>query len=75
MLKRYLVFAHVDYYPGGGFEDFVESFASKKEAMKYVENHVGIGKSFDWECGQVVDQNTTEKWYYETFYDDEYSWE
>lgn len=32
MLKRYLVFDYGDYYPGGGWNDFVGSFDSLEEA-------------------------------------------
>ena len=82
-MKRYLVFAGIDCYPGGGFNDFIESFESKQEALAKVENMVGmdapdnIDTSFYCEWGQVVDQETEEKWYYETFGKDglEYSWE
>ena len=31
-MKRYLVFAGIDYYPAGGWNDFQGSFASLNEA-------------------------------------------
>lgn len=33
-IKRYLVFDYSDYYPGGGWDDFVDSFDTLEEARK-----------------------------------------
>lgn len=34
-MKRYLLFAGSWYYPGGGWNDFVESFDTLEEAMEH----------------------------------------
>jgi hypothetical protein len=53
MLKRYLVFAGDSYYPGGGWEDFVDSFDSLDEA--HASAATAQEKS-DW--SHVVDTHT-----------------
>jgi hypothetical protein len=36
-LKRYLVFWYPQYYPGGGWNDFEDSFATLEKARSYVK--------------------------------------
>lgn len=51
MIKRYLVFAGLNYYPYGGWSDFVDSFDNVTEA------HVcALNQKLDW--WQVVDTQT-----------------
>lgn len=49
-LKRYLVFEFEQYYPAGGWNDFVGSFDTLEEARK---------KS-DWDC-QIIDSETSKE--------------
>ena len=50
-MQRYLLFMGSNYYPSGGWEDFVGSFPSVEGALVYaLEGH---GHSRDW--FQVVD--------------------
>jgi hypothetical protein len=52
-MKRYLLFAGDDYYPAGGFEDFIKDFDSIEDAENCLPT-----LSFDWY--QIVDQETGE---------------
>lgn len=36
-MKRYLLFAGSYYYPGGGWDDFIQSFDTLEEAMAHPE--------------------------------------
>jgi len=38
-LKRYLVFAYDNYYPAGGWGDFMGSFDTIEEAITKLEKH------------------------------------
>jgi len=55
-LKRYLVFVGSDFYPGGGWEDFVGSFATKEEALAYAGEKVHSTKYLGW--SQIIDLET-----------------
>lgn len=50
-MKRYLLFCFDSYYPGGGWNDFVDSFDSVYEANKR-------GASDTQENFQIVDSTT-----------------
>jgi hypothetical protein len=50
---RYFLFAGKDYYPGGGWADFVDYYGSVEEAMK-----AGMSPKYDWM--QVVDTQAVE---------------
>ncbi len=43
-MKTYMVFAYDHYYPGGGVNDSLDSFADLQEAKDYCEN---LNKHFD----------------------------
>lgn len=51
-MKRYLVFAGDQYYPAGGWEDFMGAFVTLEEAQDYYEKLTGT----DWK--QLVDLET-----------------
>lgn len=52
-MKRYLLFAGDNYYPSGGWGDFVDGFDSVEQAaLKLAE------RSYDW--FQIVDATTGE---------------
>lgn len=51
-MKRYLLFAGDHYYPSGGWNDFVGSFDTAREAMEWAESKA-IKDSDDW--AHVVD--------------------
>lgn len=44
-MKRYLLFAGPGYYPLGGWDDFIGSFDSEAEAIKYA---LGDHLTQDW---------------------------
>jgi len=44
-MNRYLVFAGADYYPIGGFDDFVAGFRELQYAMKFIETIHETGKN------------------------------
>ena len=50
-MKEYLVFLGDDFYPLGGWEDFVDSFAFSEEAIEYIQS---IEPAFKW--AQIVYQ-------------------
>ena len=52
-MKRYIVFAGFDYYPGGGWDDFAGSFDTLSEAQA-----AGIADHGDW--FQILDTQTWE---------------
>lgn len=54
-MKRYLVFADDIYYPGGGWEDFKDSFETELEAVAYSRGFVK--DSYSW--AHVVDSETS----------------
>lgn len=41
-LNRYLVFSYPEYYPGGGWNDFVSSFDSLEEAERETTKERGL---------------------------------
>lgn len=53
-MKRYLIFMGLDYYPSGGWNDFVEA-VDTLEAARYIWEHRAHS---DW--WQVVDTTTME---------------
>lgn len=38
-MKRFLLFSFPEFYPSGGFEDFVECFDTIEDAKEYHESH------------------------------------
>ena len=55
-MKRFLLFAGEDYYPWGGWRDFVGSFDTAEEAMAVINQPVH-GETVEW--GHIVD---SEQW-------------
>jgi len=54
-MKRYLVFAFDEYYPSGGWDDFLKDFDTFGEAKKYImEEH----KKSKRDYYQIVDTQT-----------------
>lgn len=51
-MKQFLVFAGSDYYPEGGWHDFVRSFDSKDDAIMFVAQK----RDGDW--WHIVDTKT-----------------
>lgn len=58
-LKRYVVMGGQIYYACGGFEDYLESFDNKDEAIAYRDKFVEEG-SYVW--AHVADIETGEYW-------------
>ena len=61
-MKRYLVFAGFNYYPSGGWDDFVDAFSTLEEAQASAiscQSRGESGGSFDWV--QIVDCETRDK--------------
>jgi len=54
-MKKYLLFTFKDYYPCGGFEDYIDSFNSIEDAWNYWNNIPEIDRDFN--C-QIVDYET-----------------
>lgn len=57
-MKRYLLFAGQDFYPKGGFADFVDSYDSVGKAVEFgnlLVNQVGVNDP-DWY--HVIDGET-----------------
>jgi hypothetical protein len=55
-MKRYFLFAGMQYYPGGGWGDFQGAFASVEEAKNKL-----LDCDLDWlDWWQVVDSETLE---------------
>lgn len=52
-MKRYLLFAGDDYYPGGGWDDFMGSFDTIEECQAFGTD---TKRGFDWY--QIVDTTT-----------------
>lgn len=52
MLKRYLLFAGHNYYPNGGWSDFVCSFDSIEECQKHFDTDDSL---YPFEWAQIVD--------------------
>ena len=60
MFKRYLVFMGDHYYPGGGWNDFSDSFDDWDLAKSHAlaKKQQGVGWPADW--AQIVDTETGE---------------
>lgn len=54
-MKRYLLFTFSNYYPCGGFEDYIDSFNTIEDAYEYWLNIPSIDR--DANC-QIVDYYT-----------------
>lgn len=54
-MKRYIVFAGSDYYPGGGWGDFRGDFDTLEEARALIKTLL----DYDWQ--QIVDTFTKEE--------------
>lgn len=39
-MKRFIVFGGECYYPQGGYSDYIDSFESKSEALKFIKSKV-----------------------------------
>jgi len=55
MEKRFLLFAGQNYYPDGGWHDFVKSFDTYEEADRYLRQEI-IGQSQYGPIYRYVDQ-------------------
>ena len=38
-MKRYILFASLNYYPQGGMDDFIKDFETLEEAKKHAEKY------------------------------------
>lgn len=54
-MKRYLLFTFKNYYPCGGFEDYVDEFETVEDAYNYWNNIPLIDRESN--C-QIVDNTT-----------------
>ena len=54
-MKRFLLFSGFDYYPSGGWYDFVDSFATAQEAITQGEKD-NDRQNYQW--AHVVDSET-----------------
>ena len=52
-LKRYLLFAGMQYYPEGGWSDFKGAFDSPEDARSFLDD--------DWDWFEIVDRTTGER--------------
>lgn len=52
-MKRFAFFTGMDYYPNGGWDDFVSSYDTLEEAKSQFVEMLGIVGSQNW--GHVVD--------------------
>lgn len=62
MHKRFLLFGGDQYYPGGGWEDFVESFRTLDEAVEFEKpsGHREWWHVVDTDSGKIV---TSKGWH------------
>lgn len=44
MIKRFMVFGGLQYYPRGGWDDFLDSFDNVEEAKAFAENACKVGE-------------------------------
>jgi hypothetical protein len=59
MMKRYLLFAGHNYYPSGGWEDYILDFNTEDEAMQYFKDNNKTKSSFHcWGWMHIVDRDT-----------------
>ena len=56
-MKRFLVFCGEDYYPGGGFQDYVGSADTMNDAMALIIKDKTVNQS---EWSDIVDSTTEE---------------
>jgi hypothetical protein len=54
-MKRFLLFRGEQYYPRGGWHDFVDSFNTLEEARRATFNVESWGWDFDTDWAMVVD--------------------
>ena len=60
-MKRYLVFIYDQYYPLGGFNDYLNQFETKEECVNYIVEYY---KSYEYSSPgrfQIVDTDNLEK--------------
>lgn len=55
-MKRYLLFAGDNYYPGGGWKDFVDDCDDKKEAELFIKHWSRKSLTGTW--AHVVDSHS-----------------
>ena len=63
-MKRYALFGGLDYYPGGGWEDFIGTFDTIEEATRAVSGSGGVpyeSKPRDPDWWHIVDLTTGER--------------
>lgn len=68
-MKRYLLFAGDQYYPGGGWQDYKARFTTRVEALRAAaggtRNTDLVTGSWDWwqvvdiETGKIVEEGTS----------------
>lgn len=56
-MKRYLCFAGEDYYPSGGWDDYVDSFDTLEEAVSFLRSKLSTYSTLrqDWGWCHIVD--------------------
>lgn len=57
--RNFMLFGGVEYYPLGGFNDFIESFATLDDALEFVKANDELPhteRAFDW--WHIVNSNT-----------------
>jgi len=57
MLRQFLLFAGANYYPAGGWDDYIDSFDSVEDAKAHVDAQASM--RFDW--WHVIDMTTGEE--------------
>lgn len=58
-MKRFALFAGDHYYPDGGWLDFVDSFDTAEEALKFVVEHQQTSKPhMRWDWWSAIDLTT-----------------
>jgi len=66
-MKQYLLFAGDNYYPAGGWDDFIDSFDEPEDAViagEVKETHYGIThKKYDWY--HIIDSKTGKPFTYD----------
>ena len=62
-MKRFLLFTHDTYYPGGGWHDFKGDFDTKEEAEELGAKYLTWDNPQKWENDQwhIVDMETGEE--------------
>ncbi len=59
ILKNYLVFIGLVYYPLGGWEDFIDSFDTREEAREFIEGEINPSK---WGQVAYIGEDPNENW-------------